>query len=113
MPTNALCLRAGSDDLIRDLYLFVSQTRFNSGILRASTSPLDPFLVFVSGMRVITHPRDRKGGGLIVMILDFGRETSFACPFHIVFSHGSFMEKFNVCWCSVWGMSARCLRGHS
>ena len=42
------------------------------------------------------HPHDRKGGGLIVKILDFCEQTLFACLFEIVFSHTSLMVKLYV-----------------
>ena len=43
------------------------------------------------------NPHDRKGGGLVVLILDFSRETLFPCPFQIVFSHSSLMVKPHAC----------------
>jgi len=43
------------------------------------------------------YPHDRKGGGLIVIILDLSRETLFACPFQFVFSHSSLMVKPHGC----------------
>ena len=50
------------------------------------------------------YPHDRKGGGLIVIILDFSRETLFACPFQIVFSRSLFMAKLSACRCSARGI---------
>jgi hypothetical protein len=38
-------------------------------------------------------PHDRKGGGLVVLILEFSWETLYLCPFQIVFPHGPFMVK--------------------
>jgi hypothetical protein len=43
--------------------------------------------------RLSEYPHDRKGGGLVVIILDFCRETLFECPFQIVFSHSPRMAK--------------------
>ena len=43
------------------------------------------------------NPHDRKGGGLVVLILDFSRETLFLCPSQIVFSHSSLMVKHHAC----------------
>ena len=45
----------------------------------------------------VYNPHDRKGGSLIVTILDSSRETLLACPFQIVFSHSSSKVKFAFC----------------